>query len=78
MGLRDGSVLLSKLTPYLGLKTRAEVHARGLDEKDLVLTLSEGMELNAAFKRDLMRRIAPYDARLGPKGTAVLASLSHW
>ncbi len=70
--------LLRKLEPYLGLKTRAAVHAKGLDENNLRLTLQEGLDLNAAFKGDLMRRIAPYDRRLSDKGKAVLASLSHW
>ncbi len=74
----SGGALLAKLDPYLGLRTRAAVHAAGLDEKDLRLTLDEGLQLNAAFKRALMNRIAPYDDRLSDRGTAVLASISHW
>ena len=63
-----GSTLLSKLSPYLGLKTRAAVHNAGLNEKNLKLTLQEGMDLNAAFKRQLLKRIAPYDDKLSKRG----------
>ena len=78
MGLSSGGSLLSKLSPYLGLRTRAAVRAAGLDENDLRLTLDEGLELNGVFKQDLLRRIAPYDDRLSERGRAVLASISHW
>ena len=49
VGLQASPQFYDKIRPFLGLKTEDAVHGAGLNEKDLVITLDEGIVMDKAF-----------------------------
>ena len=72
------ATILTKLTPYIGYRSKAALTAAGLNEKNLVLTTSEADALSLPFIKELNTIVTPYSANMDIKGHAALVSLRHW
>lgn len=72
------TTIINKLAPYIGYRSKAALYAAGLNERNLVLTVTEAEALIQPFIKELNTIVAPYSANMNKKGHAVLVSLRHW
>lgn len=72
------STIVAKCEKYIGYQSQAQLDAKGLKAKDLVLSIAEAEAISKPFIIDSYDIAKPYAVNMDAKGLAVLVSLRHW